>query len=155
MFGMVQYLKESVLDPFLNWILTPQLLSAWQGLTSDSQMRIAILLGCCVLVGALLMTAGARFLLFGGLLLLATPKIAEIAHHISGSLDEAYLRNILLAVALLAGGVGAVLATFTVAQRAVLVALAGLVAVLVYAPAWLGPLSIWIQSVVPLLNGHL
>jgi hypothetical protein len=125
-------------------------------LTGTSQTRIAILIGCSVLAGAILMTAGARFLLLAALVLLVTPKVAEILHRIS-AVDEAQVRNALSVVALLAGGLGALLATLTVIQRAVLVAIAALVAVLVYAgptPGLLGSLPSWswIESTIQFLH---
>jgi hypothetical protein len=155
MFGAMQHLKESI-HPVLNSILTPELLNAWDRLTSTSQTRIAILIGCSVLAGAILMTAGARFLLLAALVLLVTPKVAEILHRIT-AVDEAQVRNALSVVALLAGGLGALLATLTVIQRAVLVAIAALVAVLVYAgptPGLLGSLPSWswIESTIQFLH---
>jgi hypothetical protein len=155
MFGAMQHLKESI-HPVLNSILTPELLNAWDRLTGTSQTRIAILIGCSVLAGAILMTAGARFLLLAALVLLVTPKVAEIVHRIS-AVDEAQVRNVLSVVALLAGGLGALLATLTVIQRAVLVAIAALVAVLVYAgptPGLLGSLPSWswIESTIQFLH---
>ena len=121
MFGAIQNLKESIHSVF-NSLLTPELLNAWDGLTTTSQLRIALLIGCSVLAGAILMTAGARFLLLGALVLLVTPKLAGIIHHII-AVDEARVRDAHLVAALFAGGLGALLAALTVIQRAALVAI--------------------------------
>ena len=83
MFGAMQYLNESI-HSVLNSILTPELLNAWDGLTSTSQMRIAVLIGCSALAGAILMTAGARFLLLAGLVVLVTPYMPDAAWAVSG-----------------------------------------------------------------------
>jgi hypothetical protein len=155
MFGAMQYLNESI-HSVLNSILTPELLNAWDGLTSTSQMRIAVLIGCSALAGAILMTAGARFLLLAGLVVLVTPQLAGIVHHIIG-VDEARVRDALWVVALAAGGLGAFLAALTVIQRAALVAIAAVVTVVVYTgltPQLLGllPSWNWIESVLQSLH---
>jgi hypothetical protein len=145
-----EHLNESI-DSVLNSILTPELLNAWSGLTSTSQIRIAVLIGCSVLAGAILMTAGARFLFLAGLIVLVTPELAGIVHHTIG-VDEASVRDALCVAALVAGGLGAFLAALTVIRRAALMAIAAVVAIVVYAgatPQLLGllPTWNWIESV--------
>jgi len=133
MFGneMFQRVREGLLDPVLKMALTPELLAAWQGLGTESQMRIALLIASLVLIGAILMTSGARALLLAALIIVVVPPVADIVHQIVGA-DEMHVRNALYLVAVLAAAFGAVTATLVVVQRAVLVASAFLLALFVH-----------------------
>src|SRR6202030_1861345 len=87
-----------------NAVLTPDMQSAWAQLSTASHTRMAVIFTCCVLVGAILMTSGARFLLMATVLFWGTPNVAELGHHMAG-VDEAHLRSILYAIAFGLGSV--------------------------------------------------